>query len=87
MPIAVFDMDDFQRRKNTNDRSPCPQSGGQCVRIVNILGFFADRRPTTGSNQDNVTGYLAGYPGATSTGGSGLNLGASAFLKIIQLVR
>ena len=70
-----------------NNTDPCPQSGGQCVHIVNIVGFFADRRPTTGPNQDNVTGYLAGYPGATSTGGSGLNLGASAFLKIIQLVR
>jgi Putative Flp pilus-assembly TadE/G-like len=86
VPIAVFDMDDFQRRKNTNDTSPCPQSGGQCVRIVNIIGFFADRRGT-GQNQDNVTGYLVSYPGEMSAGAPALDLGAAAFLKVIQLVR
>jgi hypothetical protein len=86
VPIAVFDMDDFQRRKNTNDTSPCPQSGGQCVRIVNIMGFFADRRGT-GQNQDNVTGYLVSYPGELSAGAPALDLGAGAFLKVIQLVR
>ena len=87
VPIAIFDMDDFQRRKNTNDRSPCPQSGGQCVRIVNILGFFADRRPTTGPNQDNVTGYLVSYPGDMSADAPALDLGSHAFLKVVQLVR
>jgi hypothetical protein len=87
VPVAVFDMDEFQRRKNMNDTSPCPQSGGQCVRIVNILGFFADRRPTTGSNQDNVTGYLMSYPGKVSAGAPALNLGGHAFLKMVQLVR
>jgi hypothetical protein len=87
VPVAVFDMDEFQRRKNMNDTSVCPQSGGQCVRIVNIFGFFADRRPTTGSNQDNVTGYLVSYPGQTVAGAPGLDLGTSAFLKVIQLVR
>jgi hypothetical protein len=87
VPIAIFDMDDYQKRKSTSpeNTSVCPVPGGQCVHIVNIIGFFAASRPTTGPNQDNVTGYLMSMPGDLAAGG--VDLGPAGFLKIIQLVR
>jgi Flp pilus assembly protein TadG len=84
VPIAVFDIDEYQRRKNMSDRTPCIaiNTGGQCVKIVNILGFFVWDTPTNGS----VRGYLTSDPGLFVTGPPAIQDGAS-FLKVIQLVR
>jgi hypothetical protein len=85
----VFDMDEFQWRRAASDwttawqtypPNPCP-TGGRCVRVANILGFFVD-----GMNGGDVMGHLASYPGefvldAPSVGGG------AAFLMNIQLVR
>jgi Flp pilus assembly protein TadG len=62
----------------------CPGTGAQCVRVVNILGFFIDH--TTNGNPKTVVGYLTTIPGSLSAGTSGVATAAS-FLKVIQLVR
>jgi Flp pilus assembly protein TadG len=80
IPIAVFDMDDYQKRQVINDWSVCP-IGGKCVKVVNILGFFADRLEAGG-----IVGYLVSYPGEFNAG-FGNVVDDSAFLKTIQLIR
>jgi hypothetical protein len=95
VPIAVFDMDEFQwRTTNSNWSTPwipgvgpgtgtgfsCP-AGGRCVRVVNILGFFVE-----GMTGQDVFGRLVMYPGEFTTGGGEVNEDAS-FLKTIQLIR
>jgi hypothetical protein len=89
VPITVLDMDEFQWRRESGDwtspwstypANPCP-TGGRCVRVANILGFFVDHM-----NGNDVVGYLMSYPGefvmaAPSVGGG------AAFLMKIQLVR
>jgi Putative Flp pilus-assembly TadE/G-like len=94
VPIAVFDMDEYQWRKAENNWTTawepgvgpgtgalsCP-TGGSCIRVTNILGFFVD-----GMSGDDVVGHLASYPGefvldAPSVGGG------AAFLVKVQLVR
>ena len=80
VPIAIFDIDDFQRRNITNDWSVCP-GGGSCIHVVNILGYFVDHM----QGQD-VVGYLMTLPGEFVTGGPSVGGGAS-FLTVIQLVR
>jgi Flp pilus assembly protein TadG len=85
VPLAVFDMDDFQHRRATNDNSPCP-TGGECVHVVNILGYFVDHRGT-GSTKDNVTGYLMKIPGTLVGGGAPTLTEGASFLTSIQLVR
>ena len=80
IPIAVFDMDDFQKRNITQDWSDCP-IGGQCVRVGNILGFFASHM--AGSD---IVGYLVMYPGEFVVGNPAVDVD-EAFLVSVQLVR
>jgi hypothetical protein len=80
VPITVFNMDDFQRRNITNDWSGCPTGGG-CVTVVNILGFFVDRM-----DGNDVVGYLVMYPGEFVTGKPNISNNAS-FSKVIQLIQ
>jgi len=83
VPIAVFDVDEYQQRKVNSDRTPCSAAGigGQCVKIVSILGFFVLDEPVNGT----VRGYLYSDPGEF-VAGPPIQEGAS-FLHIIQLVR
>jgi Putative Flp pilus-assembly TadE/G-like len=80
VPIAVFDVDEFQHRKVNSDSTPCP-TGGQCVKVVNILGFFV----SSYLNDGTVYGYLTSSPGEFLLGPQ-VNAGAS-FLDVIQIVR
>jgi hypothetical protein len=81
VPIALFDIEDFQHRSLANDQSPCP-TGGQCVKVVNILGFFV----STVDNGGNVTGYLMTIPGDSDSGVPSVAESAS-FLRTVRLVR
>ena len=90
VPVAVFDIDEFQWRSESNDwtsawkthpADPCP-AGGKCVRVANILGFFVDGMAGGG----DVTGHLVSLPGEFVTGAPSVGGGAS-FLVKIQLVR
>jgi hypothetical protein len=95
VPIAVFDMDEYQWRKADNNWTTawepgvgpgtgafsCP-TGGSCIRVTNILGFFVEG---VGSGGD-VTGNLAAYPGEFVTGAPSVG-GGAAFLMVVQLVR
>jgi Putative Flp pilus-assembly TadE/G-like len=89
VPLAVFDMDEYQWRSTANNwtspwgggpASPCP-AGGKCVRVTNILGFFVHRM----QGQD-VVGYLMSLPGEFVQGAPALG-GGAAFLTTIQLVQ
>jgi len=80
VPIAVFDLDDFQHRRASGDWSVCPV-GGRCVHVVNILGFFADRM-----SGNDIVGYLMSYPGVFVNGAPNVG-GGAGFLTSIQLVR
>jgi hypothetical protein len=95
VPISVFDMDEFQWRRAANNwtspwtdgngvthaASPCP-TGGRCIRVTNILGFFVQDM----DNQGDVTGILMTLPGNFVTGAPSPG-GGAAFLFTIQLVR
>jgi Flp pilus assembly protein TadG len=95
VPIAVFDMDEYQWRKAANNWTTawdpgvgpgtgafsCP-TGGSCIRVTNILGFFV---AAVGSGGD-VSGYLVSYPGEFVMGAPTVG-GGAAFLKTLQLVR
>jgi Putative Flp pilus-assembly TadE/G-like len=80
IPITVFDMEDFQHRRVTNDWSVCP-IGGKCVKVVNILGFFVE-----GMSGGDVIGYFMTYPGEFVLGAPNPGAGGG-FLVTIQLVR
>jgi Flp pilus assembly protein TadG len=89
VPITVFDIDEFQWRREGGDwtspwktysANPCP-TGGKCVRVANILGFFVDRM-----SGGDVIGYLNSIPGEFATGAPSVG-GGAAFLMNIQLVR
>ena len=89
VPITVFDMDEFQWRREGGDwtspwktypANPCP-TGGRCVRVANILGFFVDRM-----DGNDVVGYLTSIPGEFVLGAPSVG-GGAAFLQVIQLVR
>ena len=101
VPIAVFDMDEFQWRRATNKwgtevytdanggthslpGGACPGTGNRCVRVVNILGFFA--ASMTNGNPKTIIGNLMSVPGTVVSGTSSLSDDAS-FLHIVQLVR
>jgi hypothetical protein len=87
-------MDEYQWRKAENNWTTawepgvgpgtgafsCPTGGG-CVRVTNILGFFVE-----GENGGDVTGRCASYPGEFVMGVPSVG-GGAAFLMTIQLVR
>ncbi len=94
VPIAVFDMDEFQWRSVQNDWTTawepgvgpgtgafsCP-IGGRCIRVTNIIGFFVEDLTSS-----DVLGRVVMYPGDFVVGPPGLTPGAS-FLTFIQLIR
>ena len=63
-----------------SDSTPCP-TGGQCVKVVNILGFFV----SSYLNDGTVYGYLTSNPGEFVLGPQ-VNAGAS-FVNVIQVIR
>jgi hypothetical protein len=78
--LAVFDIDEFQYNRAANNWSHCP-TGGRCVRVVNILGFFVSHM-----EGNDVIGYLAMHPGQL-TGGAPVVTEEASFLASVQLVR
>ena len=60
--------------------SPCP-TGGRCIRVTNILGFFVENMTA-----QDVNGRLLTLPGEFVTGSPPL-AGGAGFLFSIQLVR
>jgi hypothetical protein len=80
VPLAIFDIDDFQKRRITTDWTGCP-GGGSCITVVNILGFFVDRMVG-----NDVVGYLMTIPGEYDAAGGDVVDDAS-FTKVIQLIR
>jgi Flp pilus assembly protein TadG len=79
--IAAFNVDEYEQMRAANDWSGCP-TGGRCVRIVNIFGFFIDSVDGPGV----VSGYLTTYPGTSTTDNPPFDW-PSSFLKAITLVR
>ena len=79
--VSVFDPDDFARRNATNDTSPC-SGGGQCVKVVNMFGFFIEGV----DNNGNVLGRLTQQQGEYIEGGWTVG-DADAFLWAFQLIR
>jgi hypothetical protein len=80
--IALYDADDFQRRRSQNDWAACP-GGTPCVTVSNIVGFFIHRLsgPPFGRH-----GHLLKYPGMTATGAPNFTDDAS-WLVTTNLVR
>jgi hypothetical protein len=81
VPLPVFDVDDFQYRRAANNWSVCP-TGGKCVRVVNILGFYVSHQLPGG----DVVGYLLTYPGNFVQGAPSVGDDAS-FLVNVHLIR
>jgi hypothetical protein len=86
VPISVFDMDEWQYRIEANDwndanGNPVCPTGGRCVHVVNVLGFFVQSMV----GQD-VYGILMTLPGAFVTGPPTVG-GGAGFLQVIQLIR
>ena len=79
VPIAVWDIDDFNRRQASGDWGDCPE-GPRCVKVVKILGYFV-----AGMSGKDVVGYLMTMPGDWDAG-AGMPPGDS-FLINIRLVR
>lgn len=80
VPVPVFDMDEFQRHRLDGNWSSCP-TGGRCVRVVNILGFFV-----ASLSGKNVIGYLSTYPAEFVAGAPTVH-NAAGFLRSVHLVR
>jgi len=82
VPVVVFNIDEFQQHDAANDWSGygCP-TGGSCVKIVNLLGFFVESM----SGRD-VTGILLTYPGEFDSSKGIVNNSAS-FSTVIQLIQ
>jgi Flp pilus assembly protein TadG len=80
IPLPVFDIDEYQLRRAQGNWSHCP-TGGKCVKVVNILGFFADRMQGS-----DIIGYLLMYPGIFVTGAPNVSEDAT-FLVTVQLIR
>jgi hypothetical protein len=80
--LAVFDPDEFQKGNvsSGNVWANCP-TGGSCIHIRNIIGFFVDRM-----SAGDVIGYLIRYPGLLSSSPGGVGAGSS-FNVAITLVR
>jgi hypothetical protein len=79
--IALYDVDQYEAMRASNDWSGCP-AGAQCVRIVNLVGFFIGSISGPGA----ADGYLTTHPGLVSTTAPTIDRRAS-FLKAITLVR
>jgi hypothetical protein len=62
--VALYDPNDFQRRRSQNDWAACP-GGTPCVTVSNIAGFFIHRLSGGGFGRH---GHLLKYPGMTATG-------------------
>ena len=60
-------------------------SGGDTIRIVNLLGFFIDA-PMAGPPSFDLRGILVLQPGLFSAGFGGVP-NAASFLKVLQLIR
>jgi hypothetical protein len=94
VPIAVFDMDEYQWRKAEGNWTrawepgvgpgagafSCP-TGGSCIRVTNIIGFFVESETSA-----DILGRVVMYPGEFVQGAPNLGSGSS-FLQVIQLVR
>jgi hypothetical protein len=80
VPIVVFDLDEFQWRRAASNWTVCP-GGGRCVRVRNILGFFASNM-----SGNDIVGYLLMYPGEFVVGNPAVGNNQS-FLASVQLVR
>ena len=86
VPIAVFDMDEWQYRIESGDwndafGNPVCPIGGRCVKVVNILGFFVQ-----GMTGQDVNGILMTMPGELVAAGPVVG-GGAGFLQVIQLIR
>ncbi len=79
--LPVFSPDLFQHSNSINDWSMCP-TGGTCVQVVNIFGFFVAGISAGG----DVTGYLMRYPGILESGSPTVT-DPSAFLTMVTLVQ
>jgi hypothetical protein len=77
--LAVFDVDAYQLMRATGNW-PCI-SGGRCVTVVNIVGFFIES--VAGGV---ITGRVARYPGLVWPDNPTVPL-LSSFLPAITLVR
>ena len=62
--IALYDPNDFQRRRSQSDWAACP-GGTPCVTVSNIVGFFIHRLSGAPFGRH---GHLLKYPGMTATG-------------------
>jgi Flp pilus assembly protein TadG len=84
VPVVVFNIDEFQQHDAANDWGTsgygCPTGGG-CVKVVNLLGFFVESM----SGRD-VTGILLTYPGEFDSSKNIINNSAS-FSTVIQLIQ
>ena len=84
VPVVVFNIDEFQQHDLANDWTTsgygCPTGGG-CVKVVNLLGFFVESM----SGRD-VTGILLTYPGEFDSSKGVINNSAS-FSTVIQLIQ
>jgi len=82
VPVVVFDIDEFIQHDLANDWSGygCPTGGG-CVKVVNLLGFFVESM-----SGRNVTGILLTYPGEFDSSKGIVNNSAS-FSTVIQLIQ
>ncbi len=81
VPIAIFDIDEFQKHDAANNWSGYCPTGGSCIKIVNILGFFVEDMVGR-----DVTGIILTYPGEFDSGKGTVN-NAAAFSVVIQLIQ
>ena len=82
VPVVVFDIDEFQQHDAANNWSGygCPTGGG-CVKVVNLIGFFVEQMVGR-----DVTGILLKYPGEFDSGKGVVN-NSAAFSTVIQLIQ
>jgi hypothetical protein len=55
--VALFDPDDYQLKRSSDDWSGCP-GGGHCIRIANIVAMFLHR-----VSGGTAHGHFVRYPG------------------------
>jgi Flp pilus assembly protein TadG len=82
VPVVLFDPDEFQQRSASNDWSGymCPTGGG-CVRVVNMIGFFVEQMVGR-----DVTGIILNTPAEFDSGKGTVN-NSAAFSVVIQLIQ